>query len=146
MTHEDPLNLRALFDQAVTQPSRRDDAVGAMFSGLAAAMQAASDEKRARQKARREARANRPEAIAARKAAARRGWETRRRNAEEKAAEAERELDEWAGRTSLGCNALTHDSRGSETFCLLEPGHEDDNHDNGEFTWPRDENEGETTR
>ncbi|MGW6502950.1 hypothetical protein [Nonomuraea angiospora] len=130
-----------LFDQAVNEPGRRYDAIGELFTGLAEAAKAVADEKRARRKALREARRNRPEAIAARKAAARRGWETRRRKAEEKAlADA---LADGPAPTGPRCNAMTHNSRGSETFCYLEPGHEDEEHDNGEITWPRDENENE---
>jgi hypothetical protein len=90
--------------------------------------------------------ARRSEAIAKRSAAARRGWETRRQRAAEKAAEAERELDtwtEWQNRPGPRCKQMTHDSRGTETFCHLDPGHKDE-HDNGlGTTWPRDENEDE---
>ncbi|MET7336005.1 hypothetical protein [Nonomuraea sp. NPDC005650] len=142
MTREDPpLTPAELFDQAVNNPARRADLISAMFTSIGAAAQAASNEKRARQKARREARAARPEAIAARKAAARRGWETRRRNAEEKArADA---LDDAPIPAGPRCDEMAHNSRGSEVFCYLEPGHEDDDHTNGETTWPRDENEGQ---
>jgi hypothetical protein len=141
MTREErPLTPSELFDQAVTQPARRHDAIGALFSGLAAA----AAEGRALRKAVRKARRNRPEAIAARSAAARRGWETRRQRAAEKAEEAERELDSWENRAGPRCKQMTHDSRGTETFCHLDPGHDDDEHDNGLGTrWPRDENENE---
>ncbi|MFG1977065.1 hypothetical protein ACGFJC_47700 [Nonomuraea fuscirosea] len=132
--------LPALFDQAVNNPVHRADLMANMGAVLSAVAEAGREEKRRQ----REARRNRPEAIAARKAAARKGWETRRRNAEEKARQAQRELDEWAAPDGPWCNQMSHNSRGSEVFCYLEPGHEDDEHTNGDTTWPRDENETES--
>ncbi|MEU8362341.1 hypothetical protein AB0C27_40615 [Nonomuraea sp. NPDC048882] len=141
-----------LFDQAIDQPARRHDAIGALFAGLADTAIAAAAQRRALKKALRDARRNRPEAIAARKAAARRGWETRRQNAAETAAVAERELDTWAegeNRRGPRCNQMSHNSCGNEVFCHLDPDHRDDGreHDNGlGCTWPLDENEGEDNR
>lgn len=138
-----------LFDQAVNQPARRHDAIGALFAGLADAAIATAAQRRALKKALREARANRPEAVAARAAAARRGWETRRQKAAEKAEEAERELDGWENRPGPRCNQMSHNSLGREVFCHLDPDHRDDGreHDNGlGTTWSLDENEGEDAR
>ncbi|MET8006244.1 hypothetical protein [Nonomuraea glycinis] len=145
MTHEEhPLTPSELFDQAVTQPARRQDAISALFTGLATAATAIAAERRALQKALRDARLNQPEAIAARKAAARRGWETRRQKAAEKLEEAERELDSWENRPGPRCNQMSWDSRGYEVFCHLDPDHDEDEHENGlGTTWPRDENENE---
>jgi hypothetical protein len=36
------------------------------------------------------------------------------------------------------CDEMNHNSVGTEVFCLLDPGHDDD-HDCGEFTWPRED-------
>ncbi|MFE3452422.1 hypothetical protein ACFXJ8_26210 [Nonomuraea sp. NPDC059194] len=130
-----------LFDQAADKPGRRGDAIGALFAGLAAAATAAAAERRAQREAQREARRNRPEAVAARKTAARRGWETRRRNAEEKARM--HALDDGPVRTGPRCDEMTHDSRGQESFCYLEPGHDGDHDNDLGLTWPRDENETE---
>jgi len=134
---EDPMKeLKGLFDQAANEPARRDDAIGDMFALLGAAATAAAAERRAQRTAQREARRNRPEAIAARKAAAKRGWETRRRKAEEDART--RALDDWPTRTGPVCDELTHNSRGGETFCRLDPDHEGDHDDDLGVTWPQE--------
>lgn len=132
-----PQRAAELFDEAVRSPARRQDALGEMFNGLAATMTAFYDAQHAAREAAKEARRNRPEAIAARKAAARRGWETRRAKAAEKARE--RDLDDRPVRTGPVCDVLDHDSRGSEVFCGLEPDHDGDHEAWGGHSWPRED-------
>src|SRR5258708_4617759 len=100
-----------LFDQAVRNPVRRGDAIGARFAGLAAASEAAFAARQTLRKERRDARRARPEAVAARKAAARKGWETRRRKAQEALAQ---DVDDWPARTGPRCDVMSNDSRGAE--------------------------------
>ncbi|MEV6738626.1 hypothetical protein AB0N14_17525 [Streptomyces sp. NPDC051104] len=126
-----------LFDQAAHDPARREDAMSALFTGLAAAAQQAADEMRRLREEARAARRNRPEAVAARSAAAAKGWETRRRRAAEDAAR-----DGWEDRpvrTGPVCGEMNHNSVGSEVFCELDPDHEEDHDDGDGTTWPRED-------
>ncbi|GLX54467.1 hypothetical protein Shyhy01_74160 [Streptomyces hygroscopicus subsp. hygroscopicus] len=126
-----------LFDQAAHDPTRREDAVSALFTGLAAAAQAAADERRRRREEARAARRNRPEAVAARQAAAAKGWETRRcREAEGAARDG---WDDRPVRTGPVCDEMNHNSVGREVFCELEPDHEEDHDDGDGTTWPRED-------
>lgn len=127
-----PRRAVELFEEAVSNPGRRDEAIGALFSGLAAVAQAGSEKRRAL----REERRARPEAVAARSAAARKGWETRRRKAEEALA---RDLDEWPARTGPVCDVMSNDSRGSEVYCQRMPGHHGNHEDNLGTEWPRED-------
>lgn len=124
-----------LFDQAVDNPARRDEAIGALFAGLAAVAREGSERREALRQAQREARRNRPGAKAARSAAARKGWETRRRRAEEARVQ---DVDDWPARTGPRCDVMSNDSRGSEVFCYLEPGHDRDHEDGLGCEWPRE--------
>lgn len=74
------------------------------------------------------ARRRTPEAKAVRVAAAKRGWETRRAQAaaEDTAWKAEQERDTGPIVTGPVCDQMTHNSIGSEVFCLLDPDHDPD--------------------
>jgi hypothetical protein len=141
---EDRARAEELFDEAVNNPARRGDAMGDLFAGLGAAVSAMYEQRRTMRKAMREHRAAQPEAIARRKAGALKGWETRRERA---AAEAlARELEEGPVRPYTGqtCDAMTHNSIGQETFCWLDAGHEEDDHEDGlGCEWPREEGDDE---
>ncbi|MEU5498470.1 hypothetical protein [Streptomyces griseofuscus] len=126
-----------LFDQAAHDPARRQDAMSALFTGLATAAQAAADERRARRVAARAERRNRPEAVAARSAAATKGWGTRRRRAAENAARDG--WDDQPRRTGPVCDEMNHNSVGCEVFCELDPDHEEDHDDGYGTTWPRED-------
>ncbi|MEN1889499.1 hypothetical protein [Streptomyces mirabilis] len=96
------------FDQAVNDPARRYDAVGALFAGLAAATaQHAAEARAARTRWR-----NRPEAKARRSAAAKKAAATRAAN---KAAERAAELAEWErdARVSRPSTARTSTTSGT---------------------------------
>lgn len=131
-----PARAAELFEEAVSYPARRDDAIGALFAGLAAAAQAGSERRRALREAQRKARRARPASVAARSAAARKGWETRRRKVEEALA---RDVEEWPARTGPVCDVMSNDSRGSEVFCRRTPGHHGDHEDDLGTEWPRED-------
>lgn len=144
LPEEDRARAAALFDEAVDNPVRRGDAMGELFTGLGAAMSAMYEQKRAIRKAMREYRAAQPEAIAKRRAAARKGWETRR--AREAAEALAREIEEGPVRphTGTACDVMTHNGIGQETFCWLDAGHEEDDHEDGlGCEWPREEGDDE---
>lgn len=88
----------------------------------------------------REARRNSPAARKVRADAARKGWEARhaREAAERAAMEAEMARDvELHARIGDGpfCDEMNHNSTGSEVFCILDPGHDDDCEDVDGLTW-----------
>lgn len=137
---EEPMDVEQAainFDQAIHDPARRQDAMGDLFSALGAAAQRMSELRRAAREAAREARRNDPVTRASRSAGARRGWETRRaRKAREEALSV---LDDGPVRTGPVCNEINHNSVGSEVFCQLDPGHEEDHDDDNGVTWPRED-------
>jgi sRNA-binding protein len=125
------------FDEACHNPARREDAMGNLFAGLGAAFAAVAEEGRRRRAQEREARKNDPQAKARRSAAARRGAATRKdRKAREEAAD----LDRYTPyRPGPRCDELNHNSVGSEVFCQLDPGHDDDHDDDCGTTWERED-------
>ncbi|WP_158708374.1 hypothetical protein [Streptomyces sp. NRRL S-455] len=124
-------------DRALHDPARRSDAVGDLFSALGAAAQQMADQRRAARAVLREARRNNPVTRANRAAGARKGWETRRSREER-----ERLLDSIGDdprRSGPVCDEMNHNSVGSEVFCQLEPGHDEDHDDDCGTTWERED-------
>ncbi|MET9190098.1 hypothetical protein ABZX63_33265 [Streptomyces tendae] len=126
----------ANLDQAMHDPARRSDAVGDLFAALGAAAQQAADLRRAARELAREARRNDPITRANRSVGARRGWEKRRiREARERLLDS---IDNGPARTGPVCDEMNHNSVGSEVFCQLDPGHEDDHDDDNGTTWEQE--------
>jgi hypothetical protein len=124
-------------DRAMHDPARRADAVGDLFAALGAAAQKMADLRREVREAQRLARKNDPITRANRAAGARKGWETRRtREARERILA---DLDSGPVRTGPVCDEMTHNSVGSEVFCQLDPGHDEDHDDDNGVTWPRED-------
>lgn len=127
----------ANLDRAMHDPARRGDAVGDLFSALGAAAQQMADLRSKAREAAREARRNDPVTRANRSAGAHRGWEKRRaREARERLLA---EIDNGPVRTGPVCDEMNHNSVGSEVFCQLEPGHEEDHDDDHGTTWERED-------
>lgn len=125
------------FDQAISDPARRSDAMGDLFTALGAAAQEVSRLKREAREAARLARKNDPVTRANRAAGARKGWEKRRtREARERALDA---IGNGPVRTGPVCDEMTHNSVGSEVFCQLDPGHDEDHDDDNGVTWERED-------
>ena len=125
------------FDQAINDPARRSDAMGDLFSALGAAAQQAAEQRRAAREALRLARKNDPVTRANRSAGARKGWEKRRaREARERVLDS---IDRGPVRTGPVCDEMNHNSVGSEVFCQLDPGHEEDHDDDSGTTWERED-------
>jgi hypothetical protein len=125
------------FDRAMNDPGRRSDAMGDLFSALGAAAQQMAAQRRAAREALRIARKNDPVTRANRARGARQGWEKRRaREAHERLLA---ELDSGPVRTGPVCDEINHNSVGSEVFCQLEPGHEEDHDDDNGTTWERED-------
>jgi hypothetical protein len=123
-------------DRAMSNPARLDDAVGGLFAALGAAAQQIAEQRRAAREALRIARRNDPITRANRSRGARRGWETRRaREAAERLRDA---IDDGPHRAEPVCDEMNHNSIGTEVFCQLDPGHEDDHDDDRGTTWPRE--------
>jgi hypothetical protein len=124
-------------DRAMHDPARRSDAVGDLFSALGAAAQQMADQRRAARALLREARRNDPVTRANRAAGARKGWETRRaREARERLIDS---IADSPRRTGPVCDEMNHNSVGSEVFCQLEPGHDEDHDDDCGTTWERED-------
>lgn len=127
------------FDRAVNNPVQRGDAMGDLFAGLGAAFAEVAAQKQARKaehRARVLARMNSPEALAKRSAASRQGWADRKaREAREEAAD----LARYAPyREGPRCGEMNHNGVGSEVFCQLDPGHDDDHDDECGTSWERE--------
>ncbi|MFD0209183.1 hypothetical protein ACFVH9_08595 [Streptomyces hirsutus] len=106
------------------------DPMTRLFAGLAAAF----NEIDADAKWRREERLNRPEAVAARKRAAEKGWKTRRdREAEEEA----RDLERYQPLLTKTCDSMAIVMDAQEVFCIREPHTEGDHEDAYGHTWER---------
>lgn len=124
-------------DRAIHDPARRSDAMGDLFTALGAAAEQMAAQRRAARELLRAARKNDPVARANRSIGARQGWEKRR------AREArERLLDEIGSgpvRTGPVCDEMNHNSVGSEVFCQLDSGHEEDHDDDNGTTWERED-------
>ncbi|MFD5491593.1 hypothetical protein ACFWH4_01295 [Streptomyces sp. NPDC127091] len=124
-------------DRAMHGPARRADAVGDLFSALGAAAQQMAEQRRAARELLRQARRNDPVTRANRSRGARQGWEKRRaREARERLLD---EIDNGPVRTGPVCDEMNHDSRGSEVFCQLDPGHDEDHDDDNGTTWERED-------
>lgn len=124
-------------DHAMHDPARRGDAVGDLFAALGAAAQQMAAQRRAARELLREARKNDPVTRANRSRGARQGWEKRRaREARERLLA---EIDNGPVRTGPVCDEMNHNSVGSEVFCQLDPGHEEDHDDECGITWPRED-------
>jgi hypothetical protein len=125
------------FDQAISDPARRHNAIDDLFSALGAAAQQVSAQRRAAREAARLARKNDPVTRARRSAGSRAGWEKRRAREERDRILAD--LDRKPVRTGPVCNEMNHNSVGSEVFCQLDPGHREDHDDEDGFTWERED-------
>lgn len=125
------------FDRAMHDPARRSDAMGDLFTALGAAAQEASRLKREAREAARLARKNDPVTRANRAAGARKGWEKRR--AREARDRLLAEIDNGPARTGPACDEMAHNSIGSEVFCQLDPGHDDDHDNDNGTTWERED-------
>jgi hypothetical protein len=124
-------------DRAMHDPARRSDAVGDLFAALGAAAQQMAVQRRAAREALRFARKNDPVTRANRSRGARQGWEKRRAREER-----DRLLDSIShgpARTGPVCDEINHNSVGSEVFCQLDPGHEEDHDDEYGTTWERED-------
>lgn len=127
----------ANMDHAMHDPARRGDAVSDLFAALGAAAQQMAAQRRAARELLREARKNDPVTRANRSRGARQGWEKRRaREARERLLA---EIDNGPVRTGPVCDEMNHNSVGSEVFCQLDPGHEEDHDDECGITWPRED-------
>lgn len=130
------------FDRAVDNPIQRGDAMGDLFAGLGAAFAEVAALKQARKaehRARVLARLNSPEAQARRSAASRRGWEVRRANEDLQARQEAATLDHAPYREGPRCDEMNHNGVGSEVFCQLDPGHDEDHDDEGGTSWERED-------
>lgn len=124
-------------DRAMHDPARRSDAMGDLFTALGAAAQQMADQRRAAKELLRIARKNNPVTRANRARGARQGWEKRRAREER-----ERILDSIGDgpvRTGPVCDEMNHDAIGRETFCQLDPDHDDDHDDDRGTTWERED-------
>lgn len=136
----DPMDVEQAvvnLDRAMHDPARRADAVGDLFSALGAAAQQMADLRRAAREAAREARRNDPVTRANRSAGSRRGWEKRR--AREAREQLLASIDDGPRRTGPVCDEMNHNAVGSEVFCQLDPGHEEDHDDDHGTTWERED-------
>ncbi|MFD4662485.1 hypothetical protein [Streptomyces halstedii] len=124
-------------DRAMRDPARHSDAVGNLFAALgAAAQEMARQEREARELIKAARRAD-PVTRANRSRGAREGWEKRR--AREAREQALAEIDDAPVRTGPVCDEMNHNSIGSEVFCQLEPGHNNDHDDAYGTTWERED-------
>lgn len=136
MTDRDPMDVEEAvqnFDRAIHDPARRGDAMGDLFQALGAAAQQMAAQRRAARELLRQARKNDPVTRANRARGARQGWEKRR--AREAREQLLASIDDGPVRTGPVCGEMNHNSVGSETFCQLEPGHEEDHDDDHGTTW-----------
>ncbi|MER8219727.1 hypothetical protein ABTZ58_03835 [Streptomyces sp. NPDC094143] len=124
-------------DRAMHDPARRSDAMGNLFAALGAAAQQHAAQHRAAREALRAARKNDPATRANRSRGAQQGWEKRRaREERERLLDA---IDHSPVRTGPVCDEMNHNSVGSEVFCQLEPGHDEDHDDDNGTTWERED-------
>jgi hypothetical protein len=124
-------------DRAMHDPARRSDAMGDLFTALGAAAQQMAEQRRAVREALRLARKNDPVTRANRARGARQGWEKRRvREARERLLDS---IDQGPARIGPACDEINHNSVGSEVFCQLDPGHDEDHDDEYGTTWPRED-------
>lgn len=124
-------------DRAMHDTARRGDAVDDLFAALGAAAQEMARQRRAAREALRLARNNDLITRANRSRGAARGWEKRRaREARERLLA---EIDNGPVRTGPVCDEMNHNSVGSEVFCQLDPGHDDDHDDDNGTTWERED-------
>lgn len=131
-----PLNVEeaaANLDRSMHDPARRGDALGDLFSALGAAAEEMAQRRKEARETLRAARRADPVIRANRSRAAREGWEKRR--AREKSERLLDTIDEGPVRTGPFCDEMNHNSIGSEVFCQLEPGHDDDHDDDYGTTW-----------
>lgn len=136
----DPLDVEQAvqnFDRAIHDPARRGDAMGDLFTALGAAAQQMAEQRRAARELQRIARKNDPVTRANRSLGSRRGWEKRRaREARDRLLDT---IDDGPVRTGPVCDEMNHNSVGSEVFCQLDPGHDEDHDDDSGTTWPRED-------
>lgn len=125
------------FDRAIDDPARRSDAMGDLFTALGAAAQQMAAQRRAAREAARIARKNDPVTRANRSAGSRRGWEKRR--AREAREQVLATISDSPVRTGPVCDEMNHNSVGSEVFCQLDPGHDEDHDDEDGTTWQRED-------
>lgn len=133
---EEAARAVADFDRAMHNPSRTADPVGDLFRALGAASAQLAQERRAARARWR----NRPEAKAARSAAAKKAAATRAANKAAQGAD-ERLLDELMARVpDVSCPHLDFVPHGSgETQCVLPPGHVGEDHEDvAGHTWPNE--------
>lgn len=135
---DQPLDVEvaaANLDRAMHDPARRVDAMGDLFAALGAAAEEMARQRREARELIKAARRADPITRANRSRGARQGWEKRRaREARERLLD---DLDDGPVRTGPGCDEMNHNSVGSEVFCQLDPGHDDDHDDDYGTTWPR---------
>ncbi|MFI5649928.1 hypothetical protein ACIA71_01745 [Streptomyces anulatus] len=124
-------------DRAMRHPARSSDALGDFFDALgAAAREMARQEGEARELLR-VARNADPVTRANRSRGAHQGWKKRRaREARERLLD---DIGDVPVRTGPGCDEMNHNSIGSEVFCQLEPGHDEDHDDDYGTTWPQED-------
>ncbi|MDX3345970.1 hypothetical protein PV387_23060 [Streptomyces sp. ME02-6987-2C] len=125
------------FDRAMSNPSRAEDPVGMLFAALGAASAQHAQERRA-------ARARwrgRPEAKAARSAAARKAAATRAARKAAQLAEWKAEAERDARMPSVACPHIDFVPwGGGETQCSRAPGHVGEDHEDIDgHTWPNDD-------
>jgi hypothetical protein len=127
------------FDRGLRNPDRAVDPVGELFRVLGAAADLHAREARAERVRWR----NRPEAKAARSAAARKAAETRAARAAAERAVREAEAERDARVPAVHCLHMDFvPYGGGETECVLEPGHAGEDHEDLDgHVWPNECNE-----